>query len=84
MQDVTDQMQLTDVHKEYDFIDFNFQSLTPFKMSQLGPGASVGDVNGDGLEDFFVGGAKFYSGIFYLQQPSGKFITKFLLLHLQI
>jgi hypothetical protein len=35
-------------------------------------------VNGDGLEDFFVGGAKFYSGIFYLQQPSGKFITKFL------
>jgi hypothetical protein len=78
LRDVTDQMQLTDVHKELDFIDFNFQSLTPFKMSQLGPGASVGDVNGDGLEDFFVGGAKFYSGILYLQQPSGKFISKFL------
>jgi hypothetical protein len=71
-------MQLTDVHKEYDFIDFNYQSLIPFKMSQLGPGASVGDVNGDGLEDFFVGGAKFYSGIFYLQQPSGKFQPKYL------
>jgi len=66
------------MHKEMDFIDFNFQSLIPFKMSQLGPGASVGDVNGDGLEDFFVGGAKFYSGIFYLQQPSGKFIAKYL------
>ena len=78
LREVTNEMQLTEVHKEYDFIDFNFQSLTPFKMSQLGPGASVGDVNGDGLEDFFVGGSKFYSGIFYLQQASGKFTAKYL------
>jgi hypothetical protein len=78
LREVTNDLQLTDMHKEYDFIDFNFQSLTPFKMSQLGPGASVGDVNGDGLEDFFVGGSKFYSGIFYLQQPAGKFVAKFL------
>lgn len=76
LQDVSDAMQLTDVQKEYDFVDFNFQSLTPFKMSELGPGASAGDVNGDGLEDFFVGGAKFYSGVFYLQQATGQFIRK--------
>jgi hypothetical protein len=61
-----------------DFIDFNFQSTTPHKMSQLGPGASVGDVNGDGREDLFVGGSKFYSGIFYLQQANGTFTRKYL------
>jgi hypothetical protein len=61
-----------------DFIDFNFQSTTPQKMSQLGPGASVGDVNGDGREDLFVGGSKFYSGTFYLQQANGKFTKTYL------
>jgi hypothetical protein len=78
LEDISSQTLLTDAPKEYDFIDFNYQSLLPFKMSQLGPGASVGDVNGDGLEDMFVGGAKFYSGIFYLQQPNGTFKSKFL------
>ena len=76
--DVSDRVQLTDIHKEMDFIDFNFQSTTPHKMSQLGPGASVGDVNGDGREDLFVGGSKFYSGIFYLQQANGTFTRKYL------
>ena len=76
IQDISKEFELTDVHQEYDFVDFNFQSLLPFKMSELGPGASAGDVNGDGFEDFFVGGAKFYSGIFYLQQASGKFNRK--------
>ncbi|MBP6093842.1 MAG: VCBS repeat-containing protein, partial [Cytophagaceae bacterium] len=76
--DISEAVQLTDVHKEMDFIDFNFQSTTPHKMSQLGPGASVGDVNGDGREDLFIGGSKFYSGTFYLQQANGKFTKKYL------
>jgi hypothetical protein len=76
--DVSETVQLTDLHKEMDFIDFNFQSTTPHKMSQLGPGASVGDINGDGREDLFIGGAKFYSGTFYLQQANGKFTKKYL------
>ncbi len=76
--DISERVHLSDVHKEMDFIDFNFQSTTPHKMSQLGPGASVGDVNGDGREDLFVGGAKFYSGTFYLQQANGTFTRKYL------
>ena len=76
VKDISEELNLVDVHQEYDFIDFNYQSLLPFKLSQLGPGLSAGDVNGDGLEDFFQGGAKFYSGIFYLQDQTGKFHAK--------
>ena len=76
LKDISEELNLVDVHKEYDFIDFNYQSLLPFKLSQLGPGLSAGDVNGDGLEDFFQGGAKFYSGIFYIQNQAGKFNAK--------
>lgn len=64
------------LHQEYDFVDFNFQNLIPYKLSELGPFAASGDVNGDGLSDVFVGGAKFYSGVFYLQQSNGKFQSK--------
>ncbi|WP_459449599.1 VCBS repeat-containing protein [Aquirufa ecclesiirivi] len=76
LEDISKSLQVADVHKEYDFVDFNFQTLTPFKLSQLGPGCSVGDINGDGLEDFFVGGSKFYSGLFYVQQINGQFVSK--------
>lgn len=76
LKEMSGAMQLTDVHQEFDFIDFNFQSTLPYKLSQLGPGCSVGDINGDGLEDFFVGGAKFYSGILYVQQANGHFTAK--------
>lgn len=78
LDDISVQTSLTDTPKEYDFIDFNYQSLLPFKLSQLGPGASVGDVNGDGLEDMFVGGAKFYSGIIYYQKANGTFKPTYL------
>jgi hypothetical protein len=76
LKDISEELNLVDVHQEYDFIDFNYQNLMPFKLSQLGPGLSAGDVNGDGLEDFFQGGAKFYSGIFYIQNQAGQFNAK--------
>jgi enediyne biosynthesis protein E4 len=64
------------IHKEILFNDFEFQRLLPQKFSQLGPFVSVADVNGDGLEDFFVGGAFNQSGQVHIQQTNGSFIAK--------
>jgi len=63
-------------HKETFFFDYSFQQLLPQKFSQLGPFITEGDVNGDGLTDFFVGGAYNQSGRFFIQQPDGRFTSK--------
>ncbi|MEO6190354.1 MAG: FG-GAP-like repeat-containing protein [Saprospiraceae bacterium] len=62
------------VHKENVFNDFQIQVLLPHRLSMNGPALCVGDVNGDGLEDFFVGGAKDQSGAIYIQTKDEKFI----------
>ncbi len=48
----------------------------PHKFSENGPGIAVGDVNGNGLEDFFIGGAAGYPGKLYLQVNEGQFVGK--------
>ena len=61
------------VHKENFFYDYAIQPLIQQKYSQEGPFISTGDVNGDGREDFFIGGAFRQSGKIFLQQPDGHF-----------
>ncbi|HEY5749646.1 MAG TPA: FG-GAP-like repeat-containing protein [Chryseolinea sp.] len=60
-------------HKENDFIDFKVQPLLPHMHSRNGPGVAVADVNGDGLEDFYVGGASNHAGALFVQWKDGKF-----------
>lgn len=60
-------------HKELFVDDFEKEILLPNKMSQLGPFASTGDVNGDGLEDIYVSGSRGFSGSMYIQNSEGKF-----------
>ena len=61
-------------HKENAFDDFQKEILLPQKQSAFGPAIAVGDVNKDGLEDFYAGGAKGQSSVLYLQTSAGKFI----------
>ncbi len=65
-----------DRHVEDENTDFYYERNIPKMLSRLGPKAAVGDVNGDGLEDVFIGGTKGYPGQIYLQTSSGAFIKK--------
>ncbi len=60
-------------HRENRFNDFENQVLLPYSQSHNGPFISKADVNNDGLEDFFVGGAADQSGEMYIQTAAGKF-----------
>jgi enediyne biosynthesis protein E4 len=71
---ISAQMHVNFKHEEnLSFIDFERQAFIPHELSTAGPKIAVADVNGDGLEDFYVCGAKHQSGELYLQQPDGTF-----------
>ena len=63
------------VHRETDFDDYKDQVLLPYKLSQNGPHITVGDINNDQLQDFFIGGAAGQSGGIFIQNKDG-FIRK--------
>ncbi len=63
--------QLTN-HQENYFNDFDHEGMISMQLSQEGPSLAVADVNGDGNEDVFIGGAKGQSGKIYLHKGSGE------------
>lgn len=69
----TTDLKIDFAHKENEFDDFDREFLIPKELSNLGPGIAVGDVNGDGNDDFFIGGAKNQSGAIYTQNANGTF-----------
>ncbi|MDO9376395.1 MAG: VCBS repeat-containing protein, partial [Ferruginibacter sp.] len=63
-------------HQDTFFFDYGFQRLAPQKYSAQGPGIAVADINGDGLEDFFIGNGYDKKGALFLQQTGGRFVSK--------
>jgi len=74
-EDVTKTFQVNFKHQENNYLDFYRESLIPFQTSTEGPKIAVGDVNGDGLDDFYIGGAKWQAGALYRQQSDGGFVA---------
>ncbi len=67
---------LTAKHQEDNYNDFDYEGLISHKLSQEGPSLAVADVNGDGHEEFYIGGAKGQSGAIYLHRGNGKVTQK--------
>jgi hypothetical protein len=70
----SDSIGIDFVHQENDFVDFKVEVLLPYQLSKLGPAMAKGDVNGDGLDDLFLGGASHQFGVLYLQKTDGTFV----------
>ena len=71
------QTTMADVrYQENPFNDFTVQTLLPNYLSRQGPCIEVADINKDGLEDFFIGGAKDKSAQIFLQNKNNTFSSK--------
>ena len=71
--DVTEAHGIRHRHRENEFVDFNREPLIPHMVSAEGPALCTGDLNGDGLADFFVGSSKFEASQIYFQDAAGQF-----------
>ncbi len=73
--EITDDVSVDFIHRENEYDDFRREKLIYQMLSTEGPRTSSGDVNGDGLEDLYVGGARGQGGSLLIQQGDGSFVA---------
>jgi len=64
-------------HKENNFDDYQKQVLLPHKFSTVGPSLSVADINGDNLDDLFIGSSAGSVSKIFIQKNDGEFESTF-------
>lgn len=69
----TDRLNVRFGHKENEYLDFKKDKLLPYGISTSGPKIAKADFNNDGLEDFYIGGAKDSPGQLFTQARGGFF-----------
>jgi hypothetical protein len=63
-------------HLENGFIDFKQEPLLEHFLSNKGPVIAVGDVNGDGKDDFYLGGSSGEAGTIFIQNKNNQFLKQ--------
>ncbi|QLG44754.1 VCBS repeat-containing protein [Costertonia aggregata] len=71
--ETTNELPIEFNHVENNFDDFKKQVLLPHKLSQFGPAMAVADIDNDGLDDVFLGGATGHAPKLYKQNKDGSF-----------
>lgn len=69
----TETVPIPYTHSENRFVEFNREALIPHMMSAEGPACDIADINRDGREDIFLGGAKWKQGHIFIQTAAGSF-----------
>ena len=75
LENITEGIALDYTHQENSYNDFRREPSLPYKLTTAGPALAAGDVNGNGLDDLFIGGAHGQAGRLFIQQPDGSFIS---------
>ena len=73
VEDITISTGINYVHEENPFNEFDREQLIPKMISREGPALAVGDINGDKLDDVFIGSCKSKKPVLYLQKSDGTF-----------